>query len=158
MEELREAVWYSMLDAAMNASYFGHLCRRYSCRYKAIQLLLALTASSAVAGWALWEHLPALWKILTGASSVLAIAGPILAFEKTAGKCTSLRSLYSAIHSDYQDLWLRLNGLTADSLRRQYMRIRDKESELCRIEGDIVRDRKLLLKCQNEVEAARGLG
>jgi hypothetical protein len=79
---MRKSLWYSMLDADMNARYWSYLSRRYSNRDKYSKIFLALMSSGTVASWGFWSDMQIIWKILSACSALLAIALPIINWPK----------------------------------------------------------------------------
>jgi hypothetical protein len=88
----RKLVWDSLLDADMNARYWGHLARRYQRREMRTKIFLAITSSGAVAGWTLWSRWPQVWHVLSGVSMVVAVALPVLNYSQIIEGVSELRA------------------------------------------------------------------
>lgn len=163
MNETCTSLWNTLLDIDMNQRYYGHLCRRYARRELVLKIFVAAASSTSIASWKLWSNTQGwcnwstAWEILTGTSAVAAVAMPILNFSKTSQRAADLRGRYAALLVDYEGLWLQTKSLSEDALRRKYISVREKESELSHLEADMPRDKDLILKCQEEVEKGRGL-
>ena len=161
MSDSRDAVWNSMLDVDMNQRYYGHLCRRYSNWDTTLKIIVAVSSSASIASWKIWSNSKgwcdwsAIWQILTAVSAAVAVAMPILNLAKTSQRAADFRGKYAAILVDYEDLWLQVDGLSEDALRKKYVVIRQKETHMSASESDMTHDRNLVLRCQNEVEKGR---
>lgn len=155
---MRTAIWRSMLDADMNARYWKYLVKRYSFRDKSLKIFLAIMASGTVAGWGLWESIPWLWKTLSSCAAIVAIAQPILNYQKDIEQMSILAGKWGELRVEYEDLWLQIkNNTDANGLERTYKKHRKIESSLQSKETKLPDDQKLLKKCFDEVIKARGL-
>ncbi len=155
---MREAIWKSMLDADMNARYWKCLVNRYAQRDKVLKIFLAVMASGTVAGWGLWEAIPWLWKTLSSISALTAISLPILNYQKSIEKMALLSGKWGELRIEYEDLWLQVKDTdTSQSLERAFKKFRKIESGLQEKETKLPDDKKLLLRCFEEVKQTRGI-
>lgn len=147
-----------MLDADMNARYWKYLVGRYSKRDKTMKIFLAVMASGTVASWGLWETLPLLWKGLSSSSAVLAIALPILNYQKLIEQLSELAGKWGELRIEYEDLWLQVrNRASQQTLESTFKKFRKIESGLQEKEARLPDDKKLVVKCFREVKQTRGL-
>jgi hypothetical protein len=147
-----------MLDADMNARYWKYLVQRYSRRDKVLKIFLAIMASGTVAGWGLWESFPYLWKTLSAISALVAISLPILNYQKSIEQMASLAGKWGELRIEYEDLWRQVNNTDVPkSIERVFKKFRKIESGLQEKETTLPDDRKLLLRCFEEVKQARGI-
>ncbi len=155
---MKSAIWKSMLDADMNARYWKYLVSRYSRRDKGLKIFLAIMASGTVAGWGLWESLPWLWKSLSSGAAIVAIALPILNYQKSIEQMSTLAGKWGELRIEYEDLWLQIKSdKEASSMERTYKKYRKIESSLQQKEAKLPDDKKLIKKCFDEVIKTRGL-
>jgi hypothetical protein len=155
---MRTAIWQSMLDADMNARYWRGLVARYSKKDKTLKIFLALMASGTVAGWGLWITLPWLWKTLSSLSAIVAIAMPILNYQKHIEQMSYLAGKWGELRIEYEDLWLQVKNNSGEkNLENAYKKFRKIESGLQEREIKLPEDKVLLIKCFNEVKTVRGL-
>lgn len=157
--ELRKAVWGSMLDADMNSRYWKALTARYSRRETVLKIFLAIMASGTVAGWGIWEEHSNMWKFLSAMSALLAIALPILNYQKVIEKFSALAGNWGELRIEYEDMWLGVESHPDNqSLERTYKKFRATEKSLEKKEPkNISDDKDLLQQCFNDVKKSRGL-
>lgn len=153
---LREQIWNARLDAKMNVRYFTHLSQRYERRDRWIKILIALTSSSSVGGWTLWEHLNPLWQILSGFTAVLAIASPIRDYPKLIGQLRTLYGSWLRTEYEWEKLWIRSQNGEQISIS-DYDQVRTKELSLSENESNIPDEPDLIKRCQREVRLAERL-
>jgi len=147
-----------MLDADMNAKYWKYLVKRYSARDKGLKIFLAIMASGTVASWGLWESIPWLWKTLSSSAAIVAIAQPVLNYQKNIEQMSTLAGKWGELRIEYEDLWLQIkNNNDSSELERTYKNHRKIESSLQSKETKLPDDKKLLRKCFDEVIKSRGL-
>ncbi len=155
---MKKAIWQSMLDADMNARYWKCLVQRYSARDKTLKIFMAVMASGTVAGWGWWETIPWLWKSLSSVSALVAISLPILNYQKSIEQMSGLAGKWGELRIEYEDLWVQVrNKSEPKTLESAYKKFRKIESALQEREAKLPEDKKLVLRCFNEVKKARGL-
>jgi len=162
MNDTQVSLWDSMLDIEMNEIYYGCLCRGYSRLELVLKIILALSTSMSFASWRIWFNTSQcnnsnIWQFLMGLSAVIAVAMPWLNLSRISQRSADLHGLYAALLVDYEWLWLQVDKLSEPDLLMQYRLLREKEVELVKLESDMPRYRRLILKCQNEVEKRRDL-
>ncbi|MEW8183568.1 MAG: hypothetical protein AB2794_01085 [Candidatus Thiodiazotropha endolucinida] len=156
--ELRKAVWDSMLDADMNSRYWKYLVDRYSKRETVLKIFLAIMASGTVAGWGIWEEYAIVWKGLSSGSALVAIALPILNYQKLIERFSELAGKWGELRIEYEDMWLEVKGQPDNqSLVKTYKKFRATEISLEKKESKMPNDKKLLKACFEEVKKSRGL-
>ena len=157
--ELKKAVWESMLDADMNSRYWKALAARYSKRETVLKIFLAVMASGTVAGWGIWEDYSQIWKLLSAISALIAIALPILNYQKVIQKLSELAGNWGELRIEYEDMWLEVkNQPDNQALVRTYKKFRATEKSLEKKEPkNISDDKDLLQSCFDDVKKSRGL-
>lgn len=150
-------LWDSMLDADMNVRYWDHLNRRFYKRDKNVKIFLAIMASGTVASWGILIDIPILWKFLSGISAVTAIVLPIVDWPKSIGVMSKLKRKWMEIQYDYEELWSKRRMLNQNQLLKEHNKIKRKELRVSEMETNLPNDKKLLIKCQEEVLKSRGL-
>lgn len=154
---LRRAIWDSMLDADMNARYWGHLARRYYNWDKYSKIFLAVMASGTVASWSIWSDLEILWKLLSGFSALVAITLPIINFQKQIELLSGQKREWARLKNEYENLWLLSKAKNGEDISKEYKRIKARESTITKGESTLPYDKNLLNKCYEEVLESRGL-
>ncbi|MFZ2404243.1 MAG: hypothetical protein WAW41_03835 [Methylobacter sp.] len=155
---IRKAIWNSMLDADMNTRYWKYLVYRYSRRDTTLKIFLAVMTSGTVAGWGIWVELAYIWKMLSSLSALLAIALPILNYPKKIESMAELSGKWGELLFEYEDLWLEVdNNPSPNTLNKNYRKFRTTEKSLVKKETKLPTDKRLIDKCQIEVNKSRGL-
>jgi hypothetical protein len=155
----RDLLWSALLGADLSGRYFGRLTVRYQRWDRGAKILIALTASTSVSGWAVWgtPGLDWVWKVLSATSAVVAVALPIIDPTTSLKATSNLKGAWVAILKDYELLWSELPMLSEQSAYDAYQRIMNEEKKLGELEAVFPRSRRLILDCQDEVCRARGL-
>lgn len=158
---MRKIIWDSMLDAEMNERYWSKLSNRYYKKEQRTKIFLAIMASGTVASWSFWSTYEILWKLLSAASALVAIALPILNWPKIIQSMNVLTEKWALITSDYELLWLDVKkGIKEKDeirIKKELKNLMTKESTLSQKEANLPDDPKLLQKCMNEVKKSRGI-
>ncbi|HEY9073251.1 MAG TPA: hypothetical protein VIN67_03875 [Desulfobaccales bacterium] len=155
---MRKALWYSMLDADMNARYWSYLSRRFYNKDQYSKVFLAIMSSGTVASWGFWSDISIVWKALSACSMLLAIALPVLNWQKMISNMGVLKQYWYEIKTDYEITWLALEqGKSESDIGEEYKKIKQKETEANQNETNMPHDKKLLWKCREEVLFSRGL-
>ena len=101
--------------SALNKSYYGALLARYQRFNTALEIAIAVGAtSSGVSGLALWSSTQGkvIWGTIAAVSSVLAVAKPILQLNKTVER-------YSKLFTGHLENYLALRALVTKIRRRE---------------------------------------
>lgn len=153
----RKYIWESMLDSDMNLRYWKYLTRRYSNYDKYSKIFLAVMTSGTVASWGFWNDFPLSWKVLSACSALIAIALPILNFQKSIETMSDLNGMWTEIKSEYEYVWSTMSmASTIDEIFQQHGKIFKKEMLSAKKEAKLPHDSKLLLRCHKEVAKACG--
>lgn len=157
---MRKRIWRSMLDADLNARYWGEQSRIAYARDKCIRIFVAATSSGTIAAWSIWVDCPLAWKVLSALSALLAVASPILNFTEKAKVSTMLYCTWSDILRSYEMLWGRIEaGLLSDisKMTSEYNRIIMREKQCDPHEAKYRVDEGLIEECRRKVLSNRGI-
>jgi hypothetical protein len=157
IEDLRDEVWSAMLTADYNSRYWEYLYKRYYQRQKWAEIFLAVTSSSSVAAWGIWSSTPLVWKLLSAASTLVAVTLPIINMKKQIADLADLLSQWVQIHAAYCVLWFDIEHTqpSRDLIIDQFKKLQGRETEVDKTTSNIPDDDKLLEKCRQEVLASR---
>jgi hypothetical protein len=155
---MRTAIWNSLLDAELNVRYWKLLVQRYTRYDRFLKIFLAAVSSGAVAGWSLWAEYPWAWKLLSSCSAIVAIALPVLNFQKQIETMSLLNGKWFELKVTYEELWRKINdGSEPKQLEGSYNRTKKAESALVQKESNLPHDDELLRRCFHEVKKAYGI-
>ena len=147
-----------MLDAELNVRYWKYLAHRYTKYDQTLKIFLALVSSGAVAGWSIWGGYPEVWKFLSGLSAIVAIALPILNFQKQIESMSLLSGKWFELTIEYEEQWRKLNNGTSEKkIESMHTNTKKKEAILVQKEVKLPHDNRLLRKCFNEVKRTHGI-
>lgn len=85
MEEkqtIEEQVEVELKDCRFHADCMALLVKRYRRYDRNLNIFLAITSSSSIAGWAIWSEWAMVWGIIIAASQVVTALKPIFSFNK----------------------------------------------------------------------------
>jgi len=154
---MRKELWDSMLDADMNARYWGIIARQNVTRDKYSKIFLAIMSSGAVAGWSIWNQVPWAWKSLSSFAALVAIILPILNFQNIINMSSDLAGTWLQIQVDYEGLWLIHENTELETMLPQYNNIKKREVEATKAETSLQLNHSLIESCYEQVLSARGL-
>jgi hypothetical protein len=165
MMSLSDTVWRSLLDADLSRRYYEVLAERYRKLDVMTKVFLAAMSSGAAAGWTIWSDSAlyplgvACWRVLSGASAVLAVASPILNYPRKRECSGRLAAEYFEIMQNYELLWLEAeDGKKNEQVRTELKRIGQRETKLAPFGYELPRGiERLRSRCRAEVLRSRGL-
>lgn len=155
---MEKTAWKSLLDAELNVRYWKYITRRYYNREIFLKIFLAVISSGTVASWSIWGELPEIWKVLSAFSAIIAIALPILNYQKLIETTSDLSSKWYELKIEYEDHWTKLrNNGNSESIYNLYKETKTKEITLSEKETKLPHDKRLIYKCFNQVKKSYGL-
>jgi len=155
---MRRTIWKSLLDAELNVRYWKKLVQRYTKWDQFLKIFLAAISSGAVAGWSFWGDYPWAWKILSSLSALVAIALPVLNFQKQIESMSLLSSKWFELKVEYEEQWRKLkDGSEIKQIESAYNRTKKRETTLVQKEAKLPHNERLLRQCFNEVKQAYGI-
>ncbi len=155
---MERTVWKSLLDAELNVRYWKYLTRRYHNREVILKIFLAIISSGTVASWSIWGEFPGIWKVLSSLSAIIAIALPILNYQKLIETTSDLSSKWYALKIEYEDYWSKLeNNRNSEPIDNLYKETKTKEISLSEKETKLPHNKRLIYKCYYEVKKSYGL-
>jgi hypothetical protein len=150
-------IWRSLLNADMNARYWGYIARRYQMYDRVIGIFLAVMSASAVAAWVSAQGLTWAGQILSMITAGLAVARPLLQIDRTAQAAVELAAEWAAFLLSYEDLWNNLASQSVESATAKLHELNQRKLKLLPTEVRLPRDPKLIEKSYNKVLNSRGL-
>lgn len=153
----RQWLWEHLLDAELNSRYWRCMVDRYKRKDQTAQIFLAVVTSGTVAGWALWEDFPLLWRTLSGASTLVAVSLPILKFPTKVELAADLYGRWTELCSEYERLWVSVQDGECDFTDEHMIALSHRENSVAPQEAAFRSDLRLAEKCQAEVKRSRGL-
>lgn len=81
-QTIEEQVEVELKDCRFHADCMALLVKRYRRYDRNLNIFLAITSSSSIAGWAIWSEWAMVWGIIIAASQVVTALKPIFSFNK----------------------------------------------------------------------------
>lgn len=156
---LGRLVWDSMLTADLNLRYFNEMASRYQSWDKYSKILVAITSSAAVSGWAFWgtPGVDWIWMVASGLATVVAIVNPIMDPIGIMKAASQLVGEWASILREYDLLWSQVDTLSVQEIRGIYQSIAAKEVPLHGLGVAIPRKREIIDRCTRDICMSRGL-
>jgi hypothetical protein len=145
-----------MLDADLNAVYWGRLTDLYTSLDKWLKVVVAVASSGTVAAWGLWEQLPLVWKSFSAAAVAVSIVHPILCSAEQLKRTSALSLKWRQILAKYQVLWTQDKYLSSPQSLSRYEAIVTTEAKID--EARLPKYQWLARKAFKVVCTKRGLG
>jgi hypothetical protein len=126
----RKTLWDSMLDAEMNACYWDLVSARYSTLDLWLKIIIAVSASGAVAGWGIWSQYPSAWKIFSSVACLASLIHPYVCSPERLKRTSELVATWKEVFIDYQLLWYNDGELQSDHSWEEFEAIKRRESKI----------------------------
>lgn len=109
MNSIRDKIWYLLVDSKTNEKYSSLVVKKYQIYDLILNIFLALTTSSSIAAWAIWNKFSALWILIIGLSQVLMIIKPYFLFPKYIKVFNEKSIRWQQMTVELEQLWFELN-------------------------------------------------
>ncbi|MCX7012045.1 MAG: hypothetical protein NTW86_05680 [Candidatus Sumerlaeota bacterium] len=136
---MRARIWNNMTNVRFKALYTAE-CSRMAGRISNVSsLVLALTSTAGVAGWAMWREYPSVWAVAIGLSQILQVVRPFFPFVKNERDFLEMSSEFGALYLEYERLWHRLEDgkIASEEAETDFLRLREKEVEIQRVHRQV---------------------
>lgn len=91
--------WKELYQIKVHLNYLELYLQNSEMKDRSINIFLAITSSSSIAGWAIWQEAAILWAAIIAASQVITVIKNFLPFK------TRMKSLSGVVH-EFEDLIL----------------------------------------------------
>jgi hypothetical protein len=154
---LRKHVWESMLIADMNHRYYQLLTDHHRRIDLIAKILVALTSSAAVSGWAIWGRpgLDWMWKAASAASAVVAVGLPIVDPAKSMRSASELSASWFEVLREYELVWAEVDEASEKKVRGLCKKLATEEKRLAQVEANLAINNRLARRSENAMRAAR---
>jgi hypothetical protein len=127
--EMLTHVWDDVRTARMNELYYGKKIARWSPWNVGSEILIALTSSGSIAGWALWKNdqLSWIWAVLAGIAAVVAVIRPVVGLDRIVRAAAQQQQRYRSVLNSLESLVIDIQkaGEVTDEHNRRYQKARD---------------------------------
>lgn len=124
---------------------------------RCIKIFLAITASSSIGAWAVWQDLGPLWGLFIATSQVINSIRPYLPYKKRLIGLSSLSNEYEELAISFEMKWLDIStgSLTDDEIKKAIGDIKTKKQKAMRKhfqDGQIPEKSDLLSKAEEDAQ------
>jgi hypothetical protein len=139
----------------LNEKYYANRLTQYKRMNLAYEIILAVGTSTAIAGWAIWQESRAgkiFWSGFAGLVTLLAVIKPMLQTPKEIENYTMLFTGYRALYLNVDSIVTsvrRKEAVTPQDL--QLLDAAEKQYQTLALKDDVNPNKKLVRKCQDEV-------
>jgi hypothetical protein len=107
-------VWNNLANTKFKAIY-TYECSRMADRYRRVtSAMLALTSTSSVAAWAIWQQHPAIWGAIIGISQVAQVLKPYVPFIGSDKEFLEMSFEFDQLYLEYEKLWYAASARSID--------------------------------------------
>ncbi len=77
----QDRYWQELADLRRDCFYVDDLLRRYQRTDRNLNIFLAITSSTAIAGWAIWQTVLMVWAVLIAGAQVVTVIKPWIPYS-----------------------------------------------------------------------------
>lgn len=128
---IQQLLWQQFYRVSVRSVYLEKLLKSNETIDRRVNIFLAITSSSSIAGWAIWKELAVLWAFVIALSQLINAILPHFAYKdrikSLSGLARDLRQLAISLESKWLDV---AAGEVADKeMRKIYTEYLRKEAE-----------------------------
>lgn len=156
--DLKRELWELMHESHMRTSVYRKMQARYMHRSRAVFMLQAIAASSAVGGWALWSYQIGAFKMqwlaasFLGIVAVTSIVHPALDWPVIVTASRIVARGWAKLNFDVETVWRNRKTYSSDEVRGLLREFGVQVLWLNEIETELPRDTTLARVCYNEAK------
>ena len=163
-QNIGRKIWTSMLDADLNAKYWGYIGKRQFKKNRRLKIALAIVSVSTVAfSDFINSYLKVPWQLIVAIAAVIAYILPILNWEQNLKDLSTLTRLYTELQYEFENLWADIEvndeNLDLHTIEEGYNRARQKQQNVLLVlqSFGLPDDEDLIEACYREVLSSRDL-
>lgn len=109
---MQENYWNFMTQCRFSIFYLNAHFSSYVKRERLINIFLALTSSSVIAAWAIWQSYNFVWAFIIALAQVLTVVNNYLPYKKRISEISDLKAKLGAICNDIEYRWYEVSNET----------------------------------------------
>lgn len=128
---VQDQYWKEIFQLKTHVNYIERLLERSENRDRAIMIFLAITSSSSIGAWAIWNQLSWLWASIIAASQVIAAIKPFLPYKSRIKAYSSLVGELEELMIQAEFKWHAISEgkLTASEINKARFDLRSKKQK-----------------------------
>lgn len=155
MSQYQQKYWSLLRELKTHVIYLHNFAAKSEWWDKAINIFLAITSSSSIAAWAIWQQYQIVWAVIIALSQVITAVKPFLPFRQRLKPIRDLNDQIQEISLECERHWFSVaeGELTEKEIHDLYISIKDKSLKAeKKALKDIVlpKDRKILALAEKE--------
>ena len=160
MSQYQQKYWSLLRELKTHVIYLHNYAARSEWWDKAINIFLAITSSSSIAAWAIWQKYQLLWAVIIALSQVVTAIKPFLPFKQRLKPISDLNDQIQDISLDCERHWFSVaeGELTEKEIHDLYISLKDKSLKAeKKALKDLVLPKKKKILQKAEIEAEQYL-
>ncbi len=155
-DQVRNDVWYCLLDVARLVRYYAALSDRYKRNYKIVRVLLFAAATSGIA--AFLDALPPIAQLISGGGIAVIIVWDMVSdYGRKAAILHAISLQCGDLEDDCHDLWRNIDNATITN-EEAIHRSRQLDRRITNVTSgagyaDIPEDKKLNERCRDDADS-----
>lgn len=154
----QQRFWSMLVEARVHVCYLHHYGAQSEWRDKVVNILLAVTSSTSIAAWAIWQDYTWVWPTLIAGSQVISAVKPFLPYNQHRKAVVALADTYQLVCLQIESLWFSVaeGQLPDEQIHEETIKFRGLllEAERKAMDG-VILPRKPKLMEQAEADAQR---
>lgn len=128
MSQYQQKYWSLLRELKTHVIYLHNYAASSEWWDKAINIFLAITSSSSIAAWAIWQQYQIVWAVIIALSQVITAIKPFLPFRQRLKPISDLNDQIQEISLECERHWHSVaeGELTEKEIHELYISLKDK--------------------------------
>lgn len=137
---MKNQIWATLCDIKFKAYLVSILVNKYQKWDRNINIFIALTSSTSVASWIIWEKYQLLWSIIIVLSQILTVIKPYFPYFKYVKELNDRSKKLDVLSIDFEKLWhsFQLKTLKNEDATNEYFNLKKSFNEILNFGDDII--------------------
>lgn len=131
MSAYQNRYWSQLREIKTHVIYLHKYAAQSEWWDKAINIFLAITSSSSIAAWAIWQKYQIIWAIIIASSQVVTAIKPFLPYKQRIKAISDLNDRLQDISLNCERNWFAVaeGNLTEEEIHNLYIEIKNDSLE-----------------------------
>jgi hypothetical protein len=157
MSQYQQKYWSLLKELKTHVIYLHNYAASSEWRDKSVNIFLAITSSSSIAAWAIWQEHQIVWAVIIASSQVATAVKPFLPFRQRLSPISDLNDAIQQISLECEKNWFDVaeGEITEKEIHNLYISLRDKslKAEKKALKNLVLpKKMKLLAKAEKEAD------
>ena len=128
MSTYQERYWNQLKEFKTHVIYLHNYAAHSQLRDKALNIFLAVTSSSSIAAWAIWQEYQIVWATIIASSQVVTAIKPFLPYKQRIKSVSDLNDKIQEISLKCEKEWFSVaeGELTEKEIHNLNIKLRDE--------------------------------